>query len=114
MRIDRLICVSTLLVTATWFIRAQTLPAPTIDRVGFPSGYQTSFTKLLTVDRPDNGQIRVIYGNSMAAFSLRLSVVIRELDAEAEYGRRLFVRWGWAPGPGHSGNHFRHAEGSWL
>src|SRR5262245_24281904 len=65
MRTDRIICASAMLIVAAWFIHAQTLPAPTMDRVGFPAGYQTSFTKLLTVDRPDNGQIRVIYGNSM-------------------------------------------------
>jgi plastocyanin len=67
MKIDCIICASTMLLMATGFIRAQALPAPTVDRVGFPAGYQTSFTKLLTVDRPDNGQIRVIYGNSQAA-----------------------------------------------
>jgi len=46
---------------------AQPIPAPTVDRVGFPTGYTTSFTKLLTVDRPDNGQIRVVWGNAVAA-----------------------------------------------
>ncbi len=60
------------LITATLTLgigigTAQTLPAPTADRVGFPANYLTTFTKLLTVDRPDNGQIRVIWGNSEAA-----------------------------------------------
>src|SRR5438477_7646208 len=45
----------------------QALPAPTVDRVGFPANYRTTFTKLLTVDRPDNGQIRVIWANQVAA-----------------------------------------------
>ncbi|MGH9632306.1 MAG: cytochrome P460 family protein [Bryobacteraceae bacterium] len=45
----------------------QTNPAPTADRVGFPGNYQTTFTKLLTVDRPDNGQIRAIWANQVAA-----------------------------------------------
>lgn len=46
---------------------AQTPPAPTVDRVNFPQGYQQTFTKLLTFDRIDNGQIRVIWGNALAA-----------------------------------------------
>jgi plastocyanin len=45
-------------------ILAQT---PSLDRVGFPANYRDTFTKLLTVDRSDNGQIRVIWGNSIAA-----------------------------------------------
>src|SRR5438067_4487756 len=45
----------------------QTLPAPGVDRVGFPADYKTTFTRLLTVDRPDNGQIRVVWGNALAA-----------------------------------------------
>jgi len=31
-------------------MEAQTLPRPSDDHVGFPAGYQYSFTKLLTVD----------------------------------------------------------------
>lgn len=41
--------------------------APSLDRVGFPVNYRDTFTKLLTVDRSDNGAIRVIWGNSIAA-----------------------------------------------
>jgi len=48
-------------------LTAQAPPAPTVDRVGFPANYQTTFTKLLTFDRPDNGQIRVIWANPVAA-----------------------------------------------
>jgi plastocyanin len=45
----------------------QGIPAPSTDRVGFPANYQTTFTKVLTVDRPDNGQIRAIWVNQTAA-----------------------------------------------
>jgi plastocyanin len=45
----------------------QAIPAPTTDRVGFPENYQTTFTNLLIVDRPDNGQIRAIWANQVAA-----------------------------------------------
>jgi plastocyanin len=45
----------------------QAPPAPTVDRVGFPINYQSTFVKLLQFDRVDNGQIRVIYGNALAA-----------------------------------------------
>src|SRR5262249_24498340 len=51
-----------------WFVgHTQTLPAPTVDRVGFPSGYRDTFTKLYTFDNYQNRQIRVVYGNSVAA-----------------------------------------------
>ncbi len=64
---------STLAATGLLFFFAnrtadsQGFSAPTVDRVGFPADYKTTFTKLLTVDRPDNGQIRVIWGNALAA-----------------------------------------------
>jgi plastocyanin len=45
----------------------QGIPAPTVDRVGFPANYQYTFTQVLTVDRPDNGQIRAIWLNQVAA-----------------------------------------------
>src|SRR5204863_8588679 len=45
----------------------QTLPAPTVDRVGFPAGYRDTFTKLYTFDNFQNRQIRVVWGNSIAA-----------------------------------------------
>lgn len=48
-------------------VYSQTPPAPTVDRVGFPTGYRSSFKKLFTLERPDNGQIRVIWGNELAA-----------------------------------------------
>lgn len=42
-------------------------PAPTEDRVGFPEGYQEDFAVLYELDRPDNQQVRVVYGNREAA-----------------------------------------------
>jgi plastocyanin len=42
-------------------------PGPTTDRVGFPEDYQNKFKVLYTLDRPDNRQVRVIYGNAPAA-----------------------------------------------
>lgn len=48
----------------------QNPPAPTVDRVGFPAGYQ-NWTLLYTFDRPDNKQVRIIYGNVLAASAVR-------------------------------------------
>ncbi len=45
---------------------SQGLPAPTVDRVGFPEGYQTNFKLLYSFDNPQNRQVRVIYGNERA------------------------------------------------
>jgi Cytochrome P460/Copper binding proteins, plastocyanin/azurin family len=42
-------------------------PGPGVDRVGFPDEYQSKFKLLYTFDRPDNRQVRVIYGNAPAA-----------------------------------------------
>jgi plastocyanin len=61
------ICLWAVMTVAEGIVGAQALPAPAVDRVGFPAGYQNSFKKLLTVDRPDNGQIRVVWGNALAA-----------------------------------------------
>lgn len=41
-------------------------PAPTEDRVGFPEGYRETYTTMFVLDRPDNKQVRVIYGNDKA------------------------------------------------
>lgn len=60
----------TVLATATTSFRSQAQqqdPAPQVDRVGFPDGYETYYTKLFTFDRPDAGQIRVVYGNKSAS-----------------------------------------------
>jgi plastocyanin len=40
---------------------------PTVDRVGFPEGYQDNFTIFYEFDRPDNKTARVIYANDVAA-----------------------------------------------
>lgn len=49
---------------------------PTVDRVGFPEGYQDTFTIFYEFDRPDNRSARVIYANEQAA-----SVTAEELAA---------------------------------
>jgi plastocyanin len=61
-----------LLLTGSLFFQARTqslppLPAPTVDRVGFPTDYQNSFLKLYTFDNFQNRQIRVIWANPIAA-----------------------------------------------
>lgn len=43
------------------------LPAPTVDRVGFPTDYQSTFTKVYTFDNYQNRQIRVVWANPIAA-----------------------------------------------
>src|SRR5256885_12462679 len=45
----------------------QTLPAPTVDNVRFPSGYQATYTLFYTFDNYQNRQIRKVYGNPVAA-----------------------------------------------
>jgi plastocyanin len=66
-RIGEAACAATLLFGFGWLLGGQTPPAPTVDRVGFPSGYQSTFKKMLTFDRPDNGQIRVVWANDIAS-----------------------------------------------
>jgi hypothetical protein len=41
--------------------------APDVDRVGFPTNYQTDYTVFYELDRPDNKTARVIYANAAAA-----------------------------------------------
>jgi plastocyanin len=43
------------------------LPAPTVDRVGFPTNYQNTFIKVYTFDNYQNRQIRVVWANPIAA-----------------------------------------------
>ena len=45
----------------------QSLPAPTVDNVRFPSGYRATYTLLYTFDNYQNRQIRAVYGNPIAA-----------------------------------------------
>jgi plastocyanin len=37
--------------------------APTVDRVGFPTNYQTTLKVLYVYDRPDNKSVRTVYAN---------------------------------------------------
>src|SRR3974377_1279829 len=54
--------------------KTQQLPAPTVDRVGFPTNYQQTFVKLYTFDNYQNRQIRVVWANPTAA-SVRPNIV---------------------------------------
>jgi hypothetical protein len=45
----------------------QSLPAPTVDRVGFPSGYKDTYKLFYVFDNYQNRQIRAVYGNPIAA-----------------------------------------------
>jgi len=45
----------------------QSLPAPTVDRVGFPSGYRDTYKLFYVFDNYQNRQIRAVYGNPIAA-----------------------------------------------
>lgn len=57
-----------LVVASVHFIaQTQALPAPTVDRVGFPTGYQDTFRVLYTFDNYQNRQIRKVWGNDVAA-----------------------------------------------
>jgi hypothetical protein len=66
----RLLAVAVVLaaVVATPFIGvSQTLPAPLVDRVGFPAGYKNTYKLLYIFDNYQNRQIRAVFGNSIAA-----------------------------------------------
>jgi len=70
--LKRFFVVSTTTLAVLFFFKARTktlppLPAPTIDRIGFPTDYQNSFLKLYTFDNFQNRQIRVIWANPTAA-----------------------------------------------
>jgi hypothetical protein len=45
----------------------QSLPAPIVDRVGFPAGYKNTYKMFYVFDNYQNRQIRAVYGNSIAA-----------------------------------------------
>jgi plastocyanin len=51
------------------FAFTQNPPAPTVDRVGFPAGYQ-DWPVLYVYDRPDNRSVRTIFANP-AAFAVK-------------------------------------------
>ena len=47
--------------------KTQSLPAPTVDRVGFPAGYQQSFIKVFTFDNYQARSVLVMWANPTAA-----------------------------------------------
>jgi Cytochrome P460 len=49
------------------FAWSEDSPASTVDRVGFPKGYQESWQKLRVAEAKDGGSVRVVYGNPAAA-----------------------------------------------
>src|SRR5437773_923254 len=58
----------TCIVGSLLFIgHAQALPAPTVDRVGFPAGYKDTFKLFYVFDNYQNRQIRKVYGNAISA-----------------------------------------------
>jgi hypothetical protein len=48
-------------------LHTQSLPAPVVDRVGFPTGYRDTYKLFYVFDNYQNRQIRAVYGNSVAA-----------------------------------------------
>jgi len=58
----------TFIIGSLYFVgHTQALPAPTIDRVGFPTGYKDTFKVFYTFDNYQNRQIRKVWGNNIAA-----------------------------------------------
>src|SRR5262244_3435762 len=56
------------LAASIFFVgHAQSLPAPTVDRVGFPTGYRHTFKLWYVFDNYQNRQIRKVYGNDVAS-----------------------------------------------
>src|SRR5262245_12265532 len=45
----------------------QTLPAPVVDRGGFPAEYKQTHKLAYVIDNHENRQIRAVYANSVAA-----------------------------------------------
>lgn len=58
--------IATILLSAHVICRSQDLPAPKVDRVGFPKGYQSAFRQLRATDSADAKTIIVVYGNAPA------------------------------------------------
>jgi len=60
-----------LLLLATFLAGCQPVQAPAapadLDRVGFPTNYQSEYSIFYEFDRPDNRSARVIYANEIAA-----------------------------------------------
>ncbi len=47
--------------------RSEDLPAPTVDRVGFPKGYEATYPQLRSSDDAGDKTVKVVYANSVAA-----------------------------------------------
>jgi plastocyanin len=47
--------------------KTQSLPAPVVDRVGFPTGYQQTFIKVFTFDNYQSRSVLMMWANSTAA-----------------------------------------------
>lgn len=54
------------LAPASTATKSEPLPALARINVGFPEGYQGTFTRYQTVNRPDIGQVRHLYANAVA------------------------------------------------
>ena len=63
----RFILTAIIFATALATCLSQNLPAPTVDRVGFPKGYQSAFRQVRVEDSADAKTVIVVYGNSAAA-----------------------------------------------
>jgi len=64
-----LVSATVMCVAVSWLSvgHTQTLPAPTVDRVGFPTDYRSMYKLFYVFDNYQNRQIRAVYGNSTAA-----------------------------------------------
>ena len=58
--------------------QAPTLPGTSVDRIGFPKDYQTTFTQLYVFDNDANRQVRVVWANDIA-----MTVEVQDLDHQA-------------------------------
>jgi hypothetical protein len=63
----RFILTAMIFATALVTCLSQDLPAPKVDRVGFPKGYQSAFRQLRVEDSADAKTVIVVYGNAAAA-----------------------------------------------
>ncbi len=61
------VLIAAMLASALVTCLSQDLPAPKVDRVGFPKGYQSAFRQLRTTDSADAKTVIVVYGNPPAA-----------------------------------------------
>ena len=61
--VKRLIIVAAFTLGVALMLIGQNPPAPTVDRVGFPTNYQTALKILYVYDRPDNKSVRTIYAS---------------------------------------------------